>query len=165
MVARLWSSSRLSCGERLLLRCDGNAGNSLPTKQGKDPSSRARRRKRGSPGCVRDPGASSRVETGKAGNFLSWSKGVEDPFEVQEGMCDFPQDVAVEKGLISPGGENLLVFLELRQVPLELRRQPQGTTCVASGKTSVHSSCEGSLVIPLQLVPGPPSSSGAEART
>ena len=41
MVARPWSSSRLSCGERLLLRCDGNAGNSFPTTQGKDPSSRA----------------------------------------------------------------------------------------------------------------------------
>ena len=38
MVARLWSSSRLSCGERLLLRCDGNAGNSFPSTQGKDPS-------------------------------------------------------------------------------------------------------------------------------
>ncbi|KAI4564031.1 hypothetical protein MJT46_009829 [Ovis ammon polii x Ovis aries] len=49
---------------RLLLRCDGNNGNSFPTKQGKDPSSRARRRKRGSPGWVRDPRASSRVETG-----------------------------------------------------------------------------------------------------
>ena len=46
MVARPWSSSRLSCGDRLLLRCDGNAGKSFPTTQGKDPSSRARRRKR-----------------------------------------------------------------------------------------------------------------------
>ena len=46
MVARPWSSSRLSCGERLLLRCDGNAGNSFPTTQGKDPSSRVMRRKR-----------------------------------------------------------------------------------------------------------------------
>ncbi|KAI4585922.1 hypothetical protein MJG53_006156 [Ovis ammon polii x Ovis aries] len=72
MVARPWSSSRLSCGERLLLRCDGNAGNSLPTKQGKDPSSRARRRKRGSPGCVRDPGASSRVETGLSHVHTLW---------------------------------------------------------------------------------------------
>ncbi|KAI4585945.1 hypothetical protein MJG53_006179 [Ovis ammon polii x Ovis aries] len=72
MVARPWSSSRLSCGERLLLRCDGNAGNSLPTKQGKDPSSRARRRKRGSPGCVRDPGASSRVETGLSQVHTWW---------------------------------------------------------------------------------------------
>ena len=30
-VARPWSSSRLFCGERLLLRCDGKAGNSFPT--------------------------------------------------------------------------------------------------------------------------------------
>ena len=33
MVARPWSSSRLSCGERLLLRWDGNAGNSFPTSR------------------------------------------------------------------------------------------------------------------------------------
>ena len=43
MVARPWSSSRLSCGECLLLRSDGNAGNCFPSTQGKDPSSRARR--------------------------------------------------------------------------------------------------------------------------
>ena len=83
MVARPWSSSRLSCGERLLLRCDGNAGNSFPTTQGKDPSSRARRRKWGSSLCGRDSRASSRVETGMSGNFLSCSKGVKDPLEVQ----------------------------------------------------------------------------------
>ena len=79
MVARPWSSSRLSCGERLLLRCDGNAGNSFPTTQGNDRSSRARRRKRGSSGCGRDSRASSRVETGMSENFLSCSKGVKDP--------------------------------------------------------------------------------------
>ena len=38
MVALPWSSSRLSCGEPLLLRCDGKAGNSFPNTQGKDPS-------------------------------------------------------------------------------------------------------------------------------
>ena len=54
MVERPSSSSLLFCGERPLLRCDGNAGNSFPTTQGKDPSSRARRRKRGSSGCGRD---------------------------------------------------------------------------------------------------------------
>ena len=75
-VARPWCSSRLSCGERLLLRCDGNAGNSFPTTQGKDPFSRAMRGKRGSSGCGRDSRASSRVETGMSGNFLSCSKGV-----------------------------------------------------------------------------------------
>ena len=83
MVARPWTSSRLSCGERLHLRCDGKAGNSFPTTQGKDPSSRARRRKRGSSGCGRDSLASSRVETGMSGNFLSCSKGVKDLWMLQ----------------------------------------------------------------------------------
>ena len=83
MVARPWSSSRLSCGERFLLRCDRNAGNSFPTTQGKDPSSQARRRKRGSSGCGRDSPAYSRVETGMSGNFLSCSKGVKDPWKFQ----------------------------------------------------------------------------------
>ena len=74
--------------ERLLLRCDGYAGNSFPTTQGKDPSSRARRRKRGSSGCVRDSRASSRVETCMSVNFLSCSKVVNDPLEVPEVRCD-----------------------------------------------------------------------------
>ena len=116
MVARPWSSSRFSCGERLLLRCDGNAGNSFPTTQGKVPSSRARRRKRGSSGCGRDSLASSRVKSGMSGNFLICSKGVKDPLEVPEFRCDQPRDASAEMGLISPGGENLLDFLELRQV-------------------------------------------------
>ena len=115
-VARPWSSSRLSCGERLLLRCDGNAGNSFPTTQGKDTSSQARRRKRGSSGCGRDSRASSEVETGMSGNFLSCSKGVKEPFEVPDVRTDYPRDASAEMGLISPGVENLLYFLELRQV-------------------------------------------------
>ena len=83
MVARPRSSSGLSWGEHLLLRCDGKAGNSSPTTQGKDPSSRVRRRKRGSSGCGRDSRASSRVDTGMSGNFLSYSKGVKDPWKFQ----------------------------------------------------------------------------------
>ena len=83
MVARPWSSSRLSCGERLHLRCVGNAGNSFPTTQGKDPSSRARRRKRGSSGCGRDSRASSRVETGMSGIFLSCNKCAKDLWKFQ----------------------------------------------------------------------------------
>ena len=116
MVARPWSFSGLSCAERLHLRCDGNAGNSFPTTQGKDPSSRAMRRKRGSSGCGRDSRASSRVETGMSWNFLSCSKGVKDPLEVPDVRCDYPRDASAEMGLISPGGENLLDFLELWQV-------------------------------------------------
>ena len=84
--------------------------------QGKDPSSRARRRKRGSSGCGRDSRASSKVETGMSGNFLSCSKGVKDPLEVAEFKCDYPLVASAEMGLISPGGENLLDFLELWQV-------------------------------------------------
>ena len=116
MVAQPWSSSRLSWGERPLLRCDGNAANSFLTTQGKDPSSRARRPKRGSSGCGRDSRASSLVETGMSGNFLSYRKGVKDPLEVPEVRCDLPRNASAETGLISPGGENLLDFLELRQV-------------------------------------------------
>ena len=116
MVALPWSSSRLSCREPLLLRCDGNAGNSFPTTQGKYPTSRAARQKRDSSVCGRDSHASSRVETGMSGNFLSCSKGVKDPLEVPEVRCDKPRDASAEMGLISPGGENLLDFLELRQV-------------------------------------------------
>ena len=46
------------------------------------------RQKRGSSGCGRDSRASSRVETGIPGNFLSCSKGVKDPLEVPEVRCD-----------------------------------------------------------------------------
>ena len=116
MVARPWSSSRLFCGECLLLRCDRNAGNSFPTTQRKEPVSRARRRKRGSSGCGRDSRASSRVKSGMLRNFLSSSKGVKDPLEVPEFRCDVPRFASAEMGLISPGRENLLDFLELWQV-------------------------------------------------
>ena len=51
-----------------------------------------------------------------SGNFLSCSKGVKDPLEVPEVRCDLPRDASAEMGLISPGGENLLDFLELPQV-------------------------------------------------
>ena len=35
-----------------------------------------------------------------SGYFLSYSKGVKYPFEVQEGRCDFCRDITAEKGLI-----------------------------------------------------------------
>ena len=98
------------------LSCDGNTGNFFPTTQGKDPSSRARRQRRVYSECGRDSRASTRVETGKSGNFLSCSKGVKDHSQVPEFRCDSPRDASAEMGLISPGGENLMDFLELRQV-------------------------------------------------
>ena len=51
-------------------------------------SSRAMRQKPGSCGCERDSRASTLVETGISGIFLSCSKGVKDPLEVPEVRCD-----------------------------------------------------------------------------
>ena len=51
-----------------------------------------------------------------SGNFLSCSKGVKDPLEVPEVRCDYPRDASLEMGIISLRGENLLDFLDLRQV-------------------------------------------------
>ncbi|KAI4552065.1 hypothetical protein MJG53_000125 [Ovis ammon polii x Ovis aries] len=135
MVARPWSSSRLSCGERLLLRCDGNAGNSLPTKQGKDPSSRARRRKRGSPGCVRDPGASSRVETGLSHVHTWWEsilglnvKAVQGNRFLWNGLKHLRD---------SWNGGTTLEFLSpflWRAPPLEMRRERRDSLPTKQGK-------------------------------
>ena len=129
MVAPPWSSSRLSCGERLLLRSDGNAGYSFPTTKGNDPSSRARRRKRGSSGCERDSRASSQVETGMSGNFLSCSKGVNHPLEVTEFRCDEPRDTSAEMGLISPQGKSTWIFSCCGRCS----RLPMGTSATRSG--------------------------------
>ena len=41
---------------------------------------------------------------------------MKDPLEVPEVSCDYPRDASAETGLISAGGENLLEFVELRQV-------------------------------------------------
>ena len=91
-------------------------GNSFPNMQGKDPSTGATRRKRGSSGCGWDPCASSQVKTGMSGNFLSCSKGVKEPLDGSGGRCDRPRDASAIIRLCSPGGENLQDFLELRQV-------------------------------------------------
>ena len=88
----------------------------FPEHAGKGSLRRARRRKRGSFGCGRDSRASSRVQTGMSGNFLSCKKGLKDPLEVPEVRCEYLRDASAEMGPISPGGENLLDFLELRQV-------------------------------------------------
>ena len=155
MVARLWSSSRLSCGERLLLRCDENAGNSFPNTQRKDPTSRARRRKRGSSGCGRDSRASSRVETVMSGYFLSCSMIVKDPLEVPEVRCDWPRDASAEMGLISPGGENLLNFLKLRQVLSTYEGDLMDRRWWPHERPVPMGVARGPLGIPLPLMPEP----------
>ena len=165
MVARPWNSSRLSCGERLLLRFDGNAGNSFPTTQGKDPSCRARRRKQGSSGCGRGSRVSSRVDTGMSGIFLSCSKGVKDPLEVPEVRCDQPRDASVEMGLISPGGENLLDVLELRQVLSTYDGDHRDPLWWPQERPVPMRVARGPLGIPLPSMPGPNTLCGVGAET
>ena len=53
-----------------------------------------------------------------SGNFLSCSKGVKDPLEVPDFKGDYRLVASVEMGLISPGLENLLNFLEFWKVLL-----------------------------------------------
>ena len=165
MVARPWSSSRLSCGERLLLRCDGNAGNSFPITQGKDPSSRDRRRTRGSSGCGQNHRASSRVETGMSGNFLSCSKGGKDPLEVPEVRCEQPRDASAEMGLISPGGKNLLDFHELRQVRSTFDGDIRDPLWWHQERPVPMRVARVPLGIPIRSMPGPKTLSGFGAGT
>ena len=91
----------------------------------------------------RDPWCSSRVETDMLVNFLSFLKGVKDPCEAQEGRWNFFQDVAVEKGLISRCGKNLLVFLDLQQETWNSSRVMAGTSRIHScGLWKVQYPCE-----------------------
>ena len=139
MVVRPWSSSRLSCGGHLLLRWDGNAGNSFQNTQGTDPTSRAWRQKRGSSGCGRDSRASSRVETGMSGNFLSCSKGVKTLWKFQSlGVISLEMPQRKWPHLAwrgEPPG-----FSRVVAGALDLRRGPQGPALMASGKASPHAS-------------------------
>ena len=142
MVARPWNSCCFSCGERLLLRCDGNAGNSFTSTKGKDPFPRSRRRKRGSSGCGRDSRASSRVETGMSGNFLSRSKGVKDLWKLQR-LGVISLETTQWKWISSRPEGKPPGFSRVAAGALDLQRVPQGPDLVASGKASPHASCSG----------------------
>ena len=90
---------------------------------------------------------------------------MKDPLEVPEFKCDYPLVASAEMGLISPGGENLLDFLELRQVlstydgdlrdPLWWSQEWPIRMRVALGP----------LGIPLPPMPGPKTLCGVGART
>ena len=112
MVAGPWSTSRLSCGVRLPLRCDGNAGNSFSSTQGKDPSSRARRRKRGSSGCGRDSRDSSPVLKWILRYFWSLPRGVSPRLEWGHARALSSPTVAAESHFPSRGSRDLWLSLE-----------------------------------------------------
>ena len=100
-----------------------------------------------------------------SGNFLSCSNGVKDPLEVPEFKCDYPLVASVEMGLMSAGGENILDFLELRQVLSTYDgdiRDPLWWT----QERPVHLRvAQGPLGIPLLSMPGPKILCGVGAGT
>ena len=90
-----------------------------------------------------------------SGNFLSCSMVVKDPLEVPEVRCDWPRDASAEMGLISPGGENLLDFLELQQVLLTFDGDLRDTLWWPQERSVPKRFPQGPLWIPLPSMPGP----------
>ena len=90
-----------------------------------------------------------------SGNFLSCRKGVKDPLEVLEVRCDLPRNASAEMGLISPGGENLLDFLELRQVISTYDRDLRNPLWWPQERPVPMRVARGPLGIPLPSKPGP----------
>ena len=102
---------------------------------------------------------------GYVGNFLSCSKGVKDPLEVPEVSCDLPGNASAEMGLISPGGENLLDFLELRQVLSTYDRNLRDTLRWPLERSVPMRVARGPLGIPLPTMQGPKTLCGVGAGT
>ena len=90
-----------------------------------------------------------------SGNFLCCSKGVKDPFEVPGVRCDWPRDASAEMGLISPGGENLLDFVELRQLLLTYAGDHRDPLCWPQERPVPMRVARGPLGIPLPSMTGP----------
>ena len=100
-----------------------------------------------------------------SGNFLSCSKGVKDPLEVPDIRFDYPRDASAEMGLISPGGENLLDFLELQQVLLTFDGDLRDTLWWPQERPVPMRVARGPLGIPLPLMLGPKTLCGVSAGT
>ena len=97
-----------------------------------------------------------------SGNFLSCSK---DPYEFPEFRCDEPPDASEEMGLISPGGENLLDFLELRQVLSTYNGDLRDPLWWPQERPIPRGVARGPLGISLPSMPGPKVLCGAGAGT
>ena len=99
------------------------------------------------------------------GHFLSCSKGVKDPLEVPEVRCDYPRDASVETSLTSPGGENLLDFLQLQQVLSTYDGDIGDPLWWPQERPVPMRDALGPLGIPLQSMPGPKTLFGVGAGT
>ena len=90
-----------------------------------------------------------------SGNFLSCSMAVKDSLEVPEFKCDYPLLASAEMGVISSGGENLLDFLELRQVLSTYDLDLKDPLCWPEERPVPMRVARGPLGIPLPSMSGP----------
>ena len=126
---------------------------------------RMRRENRGSSWLGRDPRCSSRVQTGMSGNFLSCLKGVRMLSGLRREGGISLEMLQQKRASARLEGRISLFFWSCGGLPLELRWGNQGPAHGASGRSSLPVSLEGPKGIPLLSLPGPRSSSGAEAGT
>ena len=90
---------------------------------------------------------------------------MKDPLEVPEFRCDLPGEASLETGLISPGGENLLDFLELRQVLSTFDGDLRDPLLWPQERPVPMRVARGPLGIPLPSMLGPKTSCGLGAGT
>ena len=90
---------------------------------------------------------------------------MKDPLEVPEFRCDKPRDTSAEMGLISPGGENLLDFLELQQVLSIYDWDLRDPLCWPQERPVPMRVARVPLGIPLPLMLGPKTLCGVSAET
>ena len=100
-----------------------------------------------------------------SGNFLSCSKDVKDPLEVPEVRSDKPVDASEEIGFISPGGENLLHFLELVQMFSRYDGDLRDPLWWPQERPIPMRVAQRPLGIPLPTMPGPKALCGVGAGT
>ena len=100
-----------------------------------------------------------------SGNFLSCSKGVKDLWKFQRLGVSSLETPRTEMGLISPGGENLLDFLELRQVLSTYDGDLRDSLWWPQERPVPMRVILGPLGVPLPSMPGPKTLCGVGAGT
>ena len=88
MVSRPWRSPRVSCGERLLLRCDRHAGNSFPKNAGKGFLLSSYEAETGLLWMWAGLSCFLSSEDGYVGELLELQQGCEGPFGSSRGQVD-----------------------------------------------------------------------------
>ena len=102
---------------------------------------------------------------GYVGELLELQQGCEGPLEVPDVRCDKPRDASLEMGLISPGGENLLDFLQLQQFLSTYDGDLRDMLWWPQERPFPMRVARGPLGIPLLSMPGPKTLCGVGAGT